>query len=120
LLTGLTTQVLETAFEVEMSEHLGHDRGERSTSGNMRDGSSAKTVRIDIGRAGRRPAPGSSTSPRGCRGRTATMTTASGQTARSTMVPHDVGFVGCSWLLDSPPNTQRTVTHCSPQEIADQ
>jgi putative transposase len=49
LLTGLTKQVLETALEVEMSEHLGHDRGERSTSGNMRNGSSAKTVRTDIG-----------------------------------------------------------------------
>ena len=44
LLTGLTKQVLETALEVEMSEHLGHDRGERSTSGNMRNGSSAKTA----------------------------------------------------------------------------
>lgn len=49
LLTGLTKQVLETALEVEMSEHLGHDRGERSTSGNLRNGSSAKTVRTDIG-----------------------------------------------------------------------
>ena len=49
LLTGLTKQLLETALEVEMAEHLGHDRGQRSTSGNMRNGSSAKTVRTDIG-----------------------------------------------------------------------
>lgn len=49
LLTGLTKQVLETALEVEMAEHLGHDRGERSANGNLRNGSSAKTVRTDIG-----------------------------------------------------------------------
>jgi putative transposase len=49
LLTGLTKQVLETALEVEMTEHLGHDRGERSANGNLRNGSSAKTVRTDIG-----------------------------------------------------------------------
>jgi transposase-like protein len=49
LLTGLTKQVLETALEVEMSEHLGHDRGERSPTGNVRNGFSRKTVRTDIG-----------------------------------------------------------------------
>lgn len=54
LLTGLTRRVLETALEVEMAEHLGHDRGERSGSGNWRNGSSAKTVRTDIGQVGDR------------------------------------------------------------------
>jgi putative transposase len=49
LLTGLTKQVLETALEVEMTEHLGHDRGGRSGAGNVRNGSSGKTVRTDIG-----------------------------------------------------------------------
>ena len=49
LLTGLTKQVLETALEVELTDHLGHDRGERSGSGNVRNGSSAKTVRTDVG-----------------------------------------------------------------------
>ena len=49
LLAGLTKQVLETALEAEMSEHIGHDRGERSATGNLRNGSSAKTVRTDIG-----------------------------------------------------------------------
>jgi Transposase, Mutator family len=32
-----------------MSEHLGHDRHERSGAGNVRDGSTGKTVRTDIG-----------------------------------------------------------------------
>ena len=30
LLTGLTKQVLETALDVELTEHLGHERHERS------------------------------------------------------------------------------------------
>ena len=49
LLTGLTRQVLQTALDVELSDHLGHDRGERSGSGNVRNGSSGKTVRTDVG-----------------------------------------------------------------------
>ena len=49
LLTGLTRQVLETALETELGEHLGHERGERSGSGNVRNGSSHKTVRTDVG-----------------------------------------------------------------------
>jgi transposase-like protein len=49
LLTGLTKQVLETALDAELVEHLGHERGERSGSGNVRNGSSAKTVRTDVG-----------------------------------------------------------------------
>jgi transposase-like protein len=49
LLTGLTKQVLETALDVELGEHLGHDRGERSGTGNVRNGSSQKTVRTDVG-----------------------------------------------------------------------
>ena len=44
LLTGLTKQVLETALDVELSDHLGHDRGERSGSGNVRNGSSGKRL----------------------------------------------------------------------------
>jgi len=32
-----------------MAEHLGHDRVERSASGNVRNGSSRKTIRTDIG-----------------------------------------------------------------------
>jgi putative transposase len=45
LLTGLTRQVLEAALGAELDEHLGHERGERSWTGNVRNGSSAKTVR---------------------------------------------------------------------------
>jgi hypothetical protein len=54
LLTGLTKHVLETTLEVEMSEHLGHDRGKRSANGNLRNGSSAETVRTE----GSRPRSG--------------------------------------------------------------
>jgi hypothetical protein len=50
LLTGLTKQVLETALDVELSDHLGHERGERSGSGNVRNGSTQKTVRTDVGK----------------------------------------------------------------------
>ena len=49
LLTGLTKQVLETALDVEMTEHLGHDRHDRSVTGNVRNGSTPKTVRTDVG-----------------------------------------------------------------------
>jgi putative transposase len=34
--TGLTKQVLETALDVEFADHLGHDRGKWSGSGNVR------------------------------------------------------------------------------------
>jgi transposase-like protein len=49
LLTGFTKQVLETALDVELGEHLGHERGERSGTGNVRNGSSQKTLRTDVG-----------------------------------------------------------------------
>lgn len=50
LLTGLTKQVLETALDVELTEHLGYDRHERTGGGgNVRNGSTAKTVRTDVG-----------------------------------------------------------------------
>ena len=50
LLTGLTKQVLETALDVELTEHLGYDRHERSgVGGNVRNGGTAKTVRTDVG-----------------------------------------------------------------------
>jgi hypothetical protein len=50
LLTGLTRQVLETALEVEMADHLGYDRHDRAGhgSGNSRNGSTAKTARTDV------------------------------------------------------------------------
>ena len=51
LLTGLTRQVLETALQVEMAEHLGYDHGDPAGhgSGNSRNGTTGKTVRTDIG-----------------------------------------------------------------------
>ena len=51
LLTGLTKQVLETALQVEMADHLGYDRDDPSGrgSGNSRNGSTRKRVRTDIG-----------------------------------------------------------------------
>jgi transposase-like protein len=51
LLTGLTKQVLETALQVEMAEHLGYDRNDPSGngSGNSRNGTTPKTIRTDIG-----------------------------------------------------------------------
>jgi putative transposase len=49
LLTGLTKQVLETALGAELTEHLGHEQGERSGGGNVRNGTTPKTVRTDVG-----------------------------------------------------------------------
>ncbi|MEU6709713.1 IS256 family transposase [Streptomyces wuyuanensis] len=51
LLTEITKAVLERALEVEMSEHLGYERGDPAGhgSGNSRNGSSPKTVLTDAG-----------------------------------------------------------------------
>jgi hypothetical protein len=50
LLAGLTRQVLESALEAEMTEHLGHPRGGvPGTGGNLRNGHSAKTLRTEVG-----------------------------------------------------------------------
>jgi putative transposase len=54
LLSGLTKQVLETALNAEMTEHLGHEHGAApepsvGSKGNVRNGYSGKTVRTEIG-----------------------------------------------------------------------
>jgi putative transposase len=50
LLSGLTRQVLQTALETELTEHLGHEHGGvPGPGGNHRNGHSAKTVRTEIG-----------------------------------------------------------------------
>jgi putative transposase len=51
LLTGLTRQVLQTALEVEMADHLGYDKHEvvGRNGDNSRNGSTPKTVRTEIG-----------------------------------------------------------------------
>jgi hypothetical protein len=51
LLTGLTKQVLETALEAELSDHLGYDKHNPAgrNRGNSRNGTRSKTVLTDIG-----------------------------------------------------------------------
>lgn len=51
LLTGLTRQVLQTALEVEMADHLGYDKHDPvgRNGGNSRNGSTPKTVRTEVG-----------------------------------------------------------------------
>jgi transposase-like protein len=51
LLTGLTKQVLETALEEEMTEHLGYGKHDPAGhhSGNSRNGTRAKTVLTEVG-----------------------------------------------------------------------
>lgn len=49
LLSGLTKQVLETALEAELTEHLGHERGAEPLGLNMRNGTRAKRVLTEIG-----------------------------------------------------------------------
>jgi len=49
LLTGLTRQVLESALEAELTEHLGHAPGGVPAGSNMRNGYSAKTLRTEVG-----------------------------------------------------------------------
>ena len=52
LLTALTRQVLQTALEVEMSQHLGYDKHDPvgRNLGNSRNGSTPKTVTTEIGK----------------------------------------------------------------------
>jgi transposase-like protein len=49
LLTGLTRQVLQTALEAELTDHLGHEHGGTPAGENVRNGHSTKTVRTEIG-----------------------------------------------------------------------
>lgn len=49
LLSQLTRSVLETALEAELSEHLGHERGETPMGSNMGNGARSKTVLTEIG-----------------------------------------------------------------------
>jgi transposase-like protein len=51
LLNQLTKNVLETALEAEMTEHLGYDKHDPAgrTGGNSRNGSRSKTVLTEIG-----------------------------------------------------------------------
>lgn len=49
LLNQLTKNVLETALEAELTEHLGHDHGQTPIAANMRNGTRVKTVLTEIG-----------------------------------------------------------------------
>lgn len=51
LLAGVTRQVLQAALEAEMAEHLGYERGEGGARAglNVRNGTSSKTVRTEVG-----------------------------------------------------------------------
>ena len=51
LLTALTRQVLQTALQVEMAQHLGYDKHDPAGRGspNSRNGTTPKTIRTDVG-----------------------------------------------------------------------
>jgi len=51
LLSGFTKQVLEAALQVELADHLGYDHGQApgDERGNVRNGTTRKTLRTDIG-----------------------------------------------------------------------
>jgi putative transposase len=49
LLSQLTRNVLETALEAELTEHLGHEHGQTPIAANTRNGTLSKTVLTEIG-----------------------------------------------------------------------
>jgi transposase-like protein len=49
VLNQLTRNVLETALEAELTEHLGHEHGQTPIAANMRNGTGPKTVLTEIG-----------------------------------------------------------------------
>jgi transposase-like protein len=49
LLQQLTKRVLEPALEGEITDHLGHEKHEKTTSGNTRNGTRSKTVTTEVG-----------------------------------------------------------------------
>ncbi len=48
-LNQLMRNVLETALEAELTEHLGHEHGQRPIGANMRNSTRSKTVLTEIG-----------------------------------------------------------------------
>ncbi|WAH99467.1 transposase [Arthrobacter sp. MMS18-M83] len=48
LLNQLTRNVLETALEPELTQHLGHEHGQRPIAANRRNGTRSKTVLAEI------------------------------------------------------------------------
>ena len=47
LLNQLTKNVLETALEAELTEHLGHDHGQTPIAANMRNGTRSKKLAMN-------------------------------------------------------------------------
>src|SRR3954454_15788011 len=49
LLTQLAGRVIETALGAELTEHLGHPPGAPAAGGNIRNGSTPKTLQTELG-----------------------------------------------------------------------
>ncbi|MFB7325567.1 transposase [Streptomyces sp. NPDC056190] len=49
LLQQLTKRILESALEGEITDHLGHEKHEKTAGGNTRNGTRSKTVLTDVG-----------------------------------------------------------------------
>jgi putative transposase len=49
ILTELTSKILERALDAELTDHLGHDHGQASSTGNHRNGRTPKRVLTDAG-----------------------------------------------------------------------
>lgn len=61
LLTQLAGEVLQTALEVELTDHLGYERGQPRVGSNARNGSYPKQVQTGIGPVQRSPTRSSTT-----------------------------------------------------------
>ena len=48
-LLQLTKKILESALEGEITDHLGHEKHEKTTNGNTRNGIRSKTVTAEVG-----------------------------------------------------------------------
>ncbi|MDQ1006052.1 hypothetical protein QFZ82_000537 [Streptomyces sp. V4I23] len=49
LLQQLTKRILESALEGEITDHLGHEKHEKTACGNTRNGTRSKTVVTEVG-----------------------------------------------------------------------
>jgi hypothetical protein len=55
LLQQLTKEILESALEGEITDHLGHEKHEKTASGNTCNGTRSKTVTTEVGPAASPP-----------------------------------------------------------------
>ncbi|MGY3206272.1 transposase-like protein [Streptomyces sp. TE5632] len=49
LLQQLTKKILESALDGEITDHLGHEKHEKTAGGNTRNGTRSKTMLTDVG-----------------------------------------------------------------------